>query len=267
MRQRSAALAILAIALFARPAAAAPVCTVVADAASGTLLLEEGRCGARVTPASTFKIALSLMGYDSGVLVDGHAPALPFREGDPDWSPAWRATTDPARWMALSVVWYSQRITAALGEERFRRYVDAFGYGNGDVSGTPGGNDGLRRAWISSSLAISPLEQVRFLGRLVRRELPVGAHATAMTRRITAVGTLAGGWEVHGKTGTGAPAGRDGTLDRNRPYGWFVGWATRGERTVVFAHLIQDAARQPTLAGVRARDALMAELPRILGTP
>jgi beta-lactamase class D len=65
-------------------------CTEMADAASGKLLIHEGQCDERVTPASTFKIAISLMGYDSGILRNEHAPTLPFRKGYIDWNPAWR---------------------------------------------------------------------------------------------------------------------------------------------------------------------------------
>jgi beta-lactamase class D len=76
---------------------------------------------------------------------------LPFRPGDVDWQPAWRQPTDPAAWMRHSVVWYSQRISQALGAARFRRYVGDFGYGNADGSGDPGQANGLARSWIGSS--------------------------------------------------------------------------------------------------------------------
>jgi beta-lactamase class D len=88
------------------------------------------------------------MGYDAGFLVDEHTPALPFRDGYLDWNPSWRATTDPAGWMTNSVVWYSQQVTRHLGEARFQRYVSEFRYGNEDVSGNPGKQDGLTLAWI-----------------------------------------------------------------------------------------------------------------------
>jgi beta-lactamase class D len=61
------------------------------------------------------------------------------------------------------------------------------------VSGNPGKQDGLTLAWINSSLKISPLEQVGFLEKVVRRQLPVTAHAYEMTSRITAIGALPNG--------------------------------------------------------------------------
>ena len=250
--------------LSASPVHAGLSCLVLADAASGRILKEDGPCDQRVTPASTFKIAISLMGFDSGFLKDEHTPLLPFRQGYPDWLPAWHTATDPTSWIKNSVVWYSQQVTQSLGLQRFHRYVTTFHYGNEDVSGDPGKDDGLTRAWLSSSLQISPREQVVFLGKLVRHELPVSARAVDMTERITLYTTLPGGWEIHGKTGSGFPRKPDGNEDEAHGYGWFVGWATHGDRTVVFARLIQDDLPQKISAGYRARDAFLEDLPKLL---
>jgi beta-lactamase class D len=251
--------------LCASPVGAKVICTVIADAGRGTVSELSGVCDQRVTPASTFKIAISLMGYDSGFLIDEHAPALPFREGYPDWNPTWLTVTDPTSWIKNSVVWYSQEVTRSLGEDRFRRYVAAFGYGNTDVSGDPGKHNGLTAAWLGTSLKISPLEQITFLEKVVNRRLPVSAYAYDMTSRITAVGEVSGGWEVHGKTGTGFPVQPGGAYDLEHAFGWFVGWAIRGHRILVFARLIQDEKKESVNAGLRARDAFMRELPRLLG--
>ncbi len=108
-----------------------------------------------------------------------------------------------------------------MGQARFQRYVTAFHYGNENVSGTPGKHDGLTQAWLGSSLQISPLEQLAFLEKLVRRQLPVSPNAYDMTGRITAVATIENGWEVHGKTGTGFSA-RCRWLERREPCLWLV---------------------------------------------
>ena len=243
---------------------AAVICTAVTDVGSGESLKQVGRCDDRVTPASTFKIAISLMGYDSGFLIDEHTPSLPFRSGYADWNASWRTTTDPTSWIKNSVVWFSRQVTRSLGEEPFQRYVTEFHYGNADVSGDPQKHDGLTQAWLSSSLQISPLEQLTFLRKVVRRQLPIGARAYDMTSRITTIGTLQNGWKVHGKTGTGFPITTSGLLDQDRELGWFVGWATRNEQAVVFAYLIRDEKPESTNAGLRAREAFLQELPSIL---
>ena len=231
---------------------AAEVCTALADAATGKPLLERGDCRSRVTPASTFKIAISLMGYDAGLLKDAHTPLLPYRPGYVDWQPAWKQDTDPQKWMRDSVVWYSQQVTRALGAARFGAYVKQFKYGNQDVSGDAE-HEGLTLSWIGSSLAISPLEQLEFLGKLVHRRLGVSDQAYAMTAALTGYGTVAG-WELHGKTG--AASG----------WGWFVGWAQKDGRTLTFARLVRSDASKPQQlsTGVWARDAFLAELPALL---
>jgi beta-lactamase class D len=264
MLQRSLAMTAMVVIALPLSAHAKTLCTAFADAATGKVLKQEGTCDTRAFPASTFKLAISLMGYDSGFLTDAHEPALPFKKGYPDWIASWKNTTDPESWMKNSVVWYSQQITKYLGQERFQRYVREFRYGNEDVSGDPGKHNGLTRSWLSSSLKISPLEQLAFLGRLVNRQLPVTARAYDMTSRITALGTLANGWEIHGKTGSGAPRNADGTFANNRAYGWFVGWAEKGGRTVLFARLTQNERKEAVSPGPRTREAMMLELPALL---
>lgn len=266
MPMRSALLALLALAAGTGAARAetATLCTLVADA-DGRVLVERGdRCDERFTPASTFKVALAVMGYDAGVLKDADEPVLPFKPGYPDWREVWKQPTGPAGWMRESVVWYSQRITEKLGAERLTEYARNFGYGNADFSGDPGKGNGLERAWIASSLAISPREQVSFLARLATGRLPVGADA--MRKTIAVVDRRdTGGWTVRGKTGSAYPRKADGSFDRARMIGWYVGWAERDGQTLVFAHLRQDRTRQKGSGGVRARDDLLALWPELTG--
>lgn len=269
MKLRHAATCVLLAVLATFAHAARPVCTMVADAATGQVVLHEGHCDERVTPASTFKLALAVMGFDHGFLKDPHAPVEHIKTGDPDWGgKAWHQPIDPTLWLQYSVVWYSQRITHAMGAQTFQSYVRKFGYGNMDVSGDPGRNNGMDRSWITSSLKISPQEQVGFLRRLVNRQLRVSARTYEMVDRTVQSWQVPGGWVVQGKTGTAGPApgntSPDGTWDQAHAYGWFVGWARRGDKTYVFANLLQDEKIEPTSAGVRSRDALLERLPQVL---
>jgi beta-lactamase class D len=233
-------------------AQAGDICTVVADAATGRALVQRGDCATRVTPASTFKIAISLMGYDAGFLKDEHHPELPFRPGYVDWRENWKHPADPARWMRDSVVWYSQQVTTALRMPRLQAYTRQFGYGNADVSGDAE-HDGLTLSWIGSSLKISPLEQVSFLRKLLARQLGIKPQAYDMTARLLAYQRIGGGWDVSGKTGSASG------------YGWYVGWAAKDGRTLVFAHLLRRDAGDPeeVPTGVLARDRLLEALPTL----
>lgn len=238
-------------------AAARVVCTLVVSAETGQTLIDEGDCARRYSPASTFKIAISLMGFDSGILESSDKPVLPFKKGYMDFIPEWRHAQTPASWMRDSVVWYSQQTTQHLGDETFAGYVKALDYGNQDVSGDPGKNNGLTHAWLSSSLQISPKEQVAFLTKLIHHQLPVSDGAVSNTSAILDQG-LKGNWHVFGKTGSGYIRGADGKL--TKPFGWFVGWATRGKDTVVFARLIQADEGRAMGSGPKARDGLITSV-------
>ncbi|MBV8123581.1 MAG: class D beta-lactamase [Paucibacter sp.] len=242
----------IALAGLAATAQARVVCTVLADAATGSILHSKGDCATRVTPASTFKMAISLMGYDAGFLQDEHTPALPYKEGYVDWREEWKQTTDAQRWMKLSVVWFSQQVTQTLGEKSVQHYVDTFNYGNRDMRGDPGEHNGLTAAWLNSSLKISPLEQIEFQRKIANRSLPVSAHAYDMTDRITLQDQRPDGWELHAKIG-----GAGGN-------GWYVGRANKDGRTILFARLIHDDQPQDTPSGYRARDEFLPEMPGLL---
>ena len=236
-------------------------CTEIVDAGSGAPVLLRGRCDQRVTPASTFNIVVSLMGFDSGILVDAHTPRLPFKAGYADWNASWRTATDPAAWITNSTVWYAQQVTAQLGTTRMAQYLTGFDYGNRDATGDPGKDNGLAASWISSSMQISPHEQVQFLNRLVNRQLPVSPHAYDVTDQLLKLPFETGGWQVYGKTGTASPLLADGTLDSTHAYGWFVGWAIKGNRKVVFARLLLDKVREDSFAGPRVKAAFLRDLP------
>ncbi len=242
------------------------ICILVADPTDGRVIVEKGDCRKRVTPASTFKLALAVMGYDAGFLVDADSPVIDFRAGDPDWGgKEWTRPATPRRWLRYSVVWYSQRIAEALGSDRLTGYARRFRYGNADFSGDPGKDNGLERAWISSSLTISPVEQAEFLSAFVNRSLPIAPRVFDQVDAIVETTPAPGGWLVRGKTGSAFPRKADGKLDRSRGYGWYVGWVQKGDRRAVVVRLDQDEKREAVSGGLRARAALISELPDLLG--
>ncbi|PSJ60324.1 class D beta-lactamase [Pseudaminobacter soli (ex Li et al. 2025)] len=240
-----------------------PECTVILDAATGKTLHREGTCSERFNPFSTFKLPLALIGYDAGILQDEHTPSW-------DYKPQFKAvkrdqkTVDPTIWEKDSILWFSRQITRRLGEKRFAGYVSKFGYGNADVSGDPGKNNGLTDAWLLSSLKISPDEQADFVRRMLAGQLPVSDKAYAMTKSIIPQFEAKDGWVVHGKTGSGWLPGKDGKPNRNRPLGWFVGWAEANGRQIVFARMQVGTDKAESPKGHKVRDRFIEELPGLM---
>lgn len=246
-----------------RPAAAAE-CLLVTDAQSRKVVAQSGACMARYAPFSTFKIAISLMAFDAGLLQSATMPVLETEPGLADWNEAWRGPQTPQSWMTRSVVWFSQVLTRQLGSERFAAYVHAFRYGNENVSGVKGAEDGLTSAWLGAALVISPREQVDFLRRMLAGDLPVSRRAVEQTRNLLKAEETPLGWSLFGKTGGGYARRPDGTLDRSRPLGWFVGWVEKEGRTLVFARFTALDIPAEAPLGPAARRQLLAALEPVL---
>ena len=234
-------------------------CTLIQDEVSGETLYRDGVCDQRFSPASTFKVPLALIGYDAGILSDEHTPSWDYK---PEFNAVKRdrKTVDPTIWERDSVLWYSREITSRFGSDRFAGYVSKFGYGNMDVSGNAGKNDGLTHSWVNSSLEISPAEQTAFLRRLLAGKMPVSARAHEMTRAIIPTFQVEG-WTVQGKTGS-TRLGNGGTDKRS--LGWFVGWAGKDGRRIVFARLAVDTKRTDMPKGLATRAAFLKDLPDLI---
>jgi beta-lactamase class D len=107
-----------------------------------------------------------------------------------------------------------------IGLIRMTEAVNRLDYGNRAVG------QQVDTFWLRGPLAISAVEQLRFLDRLARGSLPFPAAAQRAVREITVV-EQGPGWVLHAKTGwqNGPGAG----------VGWWVGWVERGRRVTPFA--------------------------------
>jgi len=216
-------------------------CFVLYDARDGrTLRLPEAECRRPLTPCSTFKVFNSLAGLQSGVLKD---ETTEFKwDHTPQPRPEWEKDHTLATAVRDSVVWYFRRVAAGVGEKAMQGYLDAAGYGNRDISG------GLTRFWLGSSLRISPDEQVTFLRRLYRDDLPFDRRNMEIVRRIL-VQEEKDGVTFSGKTGSCDAGGGDQA-------GWFVGRQASPTREYVFATRIVGPDRgQPFGQGPDGRHA------------
>jgi beta-lactamase class D len=122
--------------------------------------------------------------------------------------------------MRNSVVWVYQQIARAIGEKGERRYLRNIDYGNADPSG------GVDRFWLDGKLKISAYEQLAFLQRLYRNELPFRVEHQRLVKDIMLV-EAGRDWILRAKTGWQA---------RVEPQvGWWVGWVERPDGPVFFA--------------------------------
>ncbi|MFN7709938.1 MAG: penicillin-binding transpeptidase domain-containing protein [Holosporales bacterium] len=193
------------------------------------------------------------MGFDSGIFVDEMHPIWPFKEGYVDWRDAWKQDQTPKSCMKESCVWYSQVLTKQLGMKKFQEYVAKLDYGNKDLSGDKGQNNGHTNAWLSSFLQISSAEQVAFLQKMLEGTLPIKPHAATMTKNILFVEELKNGWKFYGKRGMGSLLNAEGTKNPDLHHGWFVGWIEKGDRRIIFSNHIEGEKKEEIGASQRAK--------------
>lgn len=154
-----------------------------------------------------------------------------------------------AQAFALSNVAVYQEVARRGGLVDMQVRVRALGYGSAQVG------EAVDRFWLDGPLAISAVEQVLFLDRLLRGELPVTERALVQLREMALV-ERGDGYRLYGKTGW-STATEPGV-------GWWVGWLEQGDQRAVFAlnmpmHEVAEAPRR--LALVRAALQALDKLP------
>ena len=177
------------------------------------------------TPACTFNIALSLMGYDANILKDARFPVWEPQLGQDD------SPQTPLSWMKESCVWYSKKLALELTADQIEKYLAWFDYGNQNFSGGLPETGESNPPWISSSLKISITEQVNFIRKMLLGTLPISNHTLQMTKRLLFKEELVNGWILNGKTGLGTDFSENPLKVR-----WFVGWIERKNQVFPFAY-------------------------------
>jgi bla regulator protein BlaR1 len=197
---------------------------VMRDAAGKTVIqYNDALAKTRLSPCSTFKIVIGLVGLETGAIKDENTTEK--WEGEKQSIGVWDKDHNLKTAMDESVNWYFQKVSARIGQAEMAKYLKLFHYGNEDISS--GSN-----CWMGSeySLRISPEEQVDFLERLYAEKLPLSARSQQIIKRIlkvdeSPVATL------YGKTGTDQ---KDGKMVS----GWFVGFVESKKGNYVFATYI-----------------------------
>ena len=176
-------------------------------------VFDQKRAMRRFSPASTFKIPHALFALESGVVRDEFQT---FKwDGAARKIEAWNQDQTLRSSMRNSVVWVYEMFAREIGLEAEGRYLKQIDYGNADTSGT-------EPFWIEGNLKVSAMEQIAFLRRLFRNELPFRLEHQRLVKDILVV-EAGRDWILRAKTGW------SGTV------GWWVGWVEWPTGPVFFA--------------------------------
>lgn len=202
-------------------------------------LVNAERAQTRFVPASTFKIANTLIALETGALKD--ADEMFRYDGKPRAVKAWERDMTLREAIVVSNVPVYQELARRVGLAKYRVWLERLDYGNRD----PG--EAVDRFWLEGPLAISPVEQARFLGKLAQGRLPASARAHAIVRDIIRIEEK-DGRVLFAKTGWSGKIG------------WWVGWIEHGSRVATFALNIDMATADLASKRLELGKAVLARL-------
>jgi beta-lactamase class D len=209
---------------------------------------DAAECAFKTAPASTFKIPHSLIALDTGVV--SNPLEIVKWDGTPQPFPAWEHDLSMDSAVKVSAVWFFRRTAGLIGRERMTQYLKKFGYADDTFEGD------VASFWLNGDLVVSPQEQLRFLRRLMRFDLPVERRHMdgVMTAFLMPRGTITNAtgshafalkWPeplvVHAKTGA--------TTVGDERVSWLIGHIASQGRQFVFASRVRAREDLPGTPG------------------
>lgn len=186
------------------------------------LMFNPGQIDTPFLPASTFKIFNSLVSLETGAIPDENAVIK--WDGVVREIENWNHDTDLKDAFKNSTVWFYQELARRVGAGRMKKWLDDVGYGNADTSG------GVDRFWLTGGLRITPREQIGFLVRLYKEDIPFSTRTIETVKRIMIAEEFPA-YVLRAKTGW--------TQQNGQNIGWYVGYLERDRNVYFFATCIQ----------------------------
>lgn len=178
-------------------------------------------------PGSTFKILNSLIALETGVISD--EIAVLTWDGIHRKNPAWNRNLNMKEAINLSAIWFYQVLARRVGHDRMQKWVTQVGYGNQKI----GSQADIDKFWLRGDLRITPEEQIQFLRRFYKDDLPFSKRSLSVVKDIMILEKTPD-YTIRGKTGW---VGYD---DGVKPQiGWLVGYLEKGKDVYFFATNIE----------------------------
>ncbi len=178
----------------------------------------------RVLPASTFKIVNSLIGLETGKIID--EKMVIKWDGIKRSIDEWNKDMNMEEAFKTSCVPYYQEVARRIGKDTMQLWLDSLHYGNATI-----GNH-IDSFWLDNSLKISPDEQLGLIKRLYFDQLPFQKRTQQIVRDIMLQedNTL---YKLSYKTGLGFDK-------KNNSIGWIVGWIEENRHPYFFVTLLKS---------------------------
>lgn len=185
---------------------------------SKRFVFNEHRARSEFTVASTFKIPNTLIALQENI-VSSESDSFEW-DGKKHDIASWNRDQTLASAFKVSCVWCYQKIAKTVGRDRYQKYLSTMSYGS-----LPSSFD-IENFWLDGSLKLSAFEQIEFLKKLYRKDLPFDDHVFDTAKGIMLVESTSL-YSLYAKTGW-APYDKE-------PVGWYVGYVDTGSDVWFFA--------------------------------
>jgi len=169
-------------------------------------------------PASTFKILNSLMALETGVISDENE--IIKWDGKDRGYDKWNMDHNLRSAIKYSAVWFYQELARRMGKEKIQEFVDSTDYGNKNINGN------INSFWLDGELRISPKQQIDFLVKLYKSDLPFLKKYLDIVKDILIV-ERSENYVLRAKSGW--------AVRPERQIGWYVGYVEQNENVYFFA--------------------------------
>lgn len=203
-------------------------------------------------PASTFKILNSLISLETKVISD--EIAVLTWDGIQRQVPAWNRDLNMREAIKLSAVWFYQVLARRVGHEQMQKWVAQVGYGNQKI----GSKENVDKFWLEGELRITPQEQIQFLRRLYKNDLPFSERSMSIVKDIMVMEQTPD-YTIRGKTGW---VGFVGNVTPQ--IGWYVGYLENGKNVYFFATNIDIRNKNDSAARMELTRRCLKELKQAL---
>ncbi len=203
------------------------------------------------SPASTFKIVSSLIGFETGKITREDM-VLPW-DGKPRTRPEWNRDLRFDSAFRYSAVWYFQEVVRRVGRDTMKWYLDSLHYGNANVAGA------VDSFWLNHTLKIRPDEQLGLMKMLYFNQLSyLFSNRTMNKVKEAMLAERTDKYALSYKTGyTYTEAGM--------PMAWIVGWIEEGVQNKPYFFVLNIEARNPDTDLLSLRITLLKDLLKHLG--
>lgn len=173
------------------------------------------------SPASTFKIPNTLIALNEGIVTKDSVIVWDKKIREYE---SWNKDQTLLTAFKSSCVWCYQEFASKIGVEKYKKYLKELNYGNKKIG------DDVTRFWLDESLKINAFEQINFLKKLHKNNLPFKQNDIDALKNIM-IDEKTSNYTIRSKTGW---EGR---------YGWYVGYVETKDDVWFFAMNIDTKSK------------------------